>query len=202
MNPYQNDVINASINQTMRAKGISDANDAAKATAAGAFGGSRSAVLQNLDDHSWQQNLQQTLAGLNAGNFTQAQQAAQNDLSRQLTASQANQSAGLQAAGLGLNAANSLASMGGQQLNQALQRAGALSTAGDAQQQNQQKQLDAAYQQWLLAQQRPFQVQQMLDQAVGLIPKTGTTNSTGSQTSESGQFGLSSPLSVFGLNFI
>ena len=189
MNPYQNDVINSTVDQAMRAKGVSDANDASKATAAGAFGGSRSAVLQNLDDNSWQQNLQQTLANLNSGNFTQAQQAAQNDLSRQLTASQANQNAGLQAATLGLNAANSLANMGGDQLNQALQRAGALSTAGDAQQQNQQAQLNAAYQQWQLAQQYPIQMQQLLNQSVGLIPKTGTTSTTGSTDSSSFGFG-------------
>lgn len=189
MNPYQSGVIDSTISQAIRAKGISDAGDASKATAAGAFGGSRSAVLQNLDDNSWQQNLQQTLAGMNAGNFTQAQQAAQADLSRQLTASQANQNAGLQAANLGLNAAGALASMGGQQLNQALQRAGALSTAGDAQQQNQQKQLDAAYQQWVLAQQYPIQMQQLLNQSVGLIPKTGTTDTTGSTDSSSFGFG-------------
>jgi hypothetical protein len=196
VSPYQSDVINASINQAMRAKGISDANDASKATAAGAFGGSRSAVLQNLDDHSWQQNLQQTLAGLNAGNFTQAQAAAQNDLQRQLQASQSNQSAGLQAAGLNLNAAGALANMSG---DQALQRAGALSTAGDAQQQNQQKQLDAAYQQWVLAQQYPVQMQGLLNQAVGLIPKTGTTDTTGSQTTYGGGFNLSG--SIPGLGF-
>lgn len=189
MNPYQNDVINATVGQALRAKGITDASDAAKATAAGAFGGSRSAVLQNLDDNSWQQNLQQTLAGLNSSNFTQAQGAAQTDLSRQLTASQSNQNAGLQAAGLNLNAAGALANMGGQQLNQALTRAGALSTAGDAQQQNQQAQLDAAYQQWLLGQQYPVQMQNLLNSTVGLIPHTGTTNSTGSTDSSTFGFG-------------
>jgi hypothetical protein len=190
MNPYQSDVINASIDQAMRAKGISDANDASKATAAGAFGGSRSAVLQNLDDNSWQQNLQQTLAGLNAGNFTQAQSAAQNDLQRQLQASQANQSAGLQGATLNLNAANSLANMSGEQLSQALQRAGALSTAGDAQQQNQQAQLNAAYQQWLLAQQYPIQMQNLLNSTIQTIPKTGTTDTNESQTKEGANFNL------------
>lgn len=199
MNPYQNDVINATIGQAMRAKGISDANDASKATAAGAFGGSRSAVLQNLDDNSWQQNLQQSLAGMNASNFTQAQSAAQNDLSRQLAASQSNQGAGLQAAGLNLNAANSLASMGGQQLNQALTRAGALSTAGDAQQQNQQAQLDAAYQQWLLGQQYPVQMQNLLNSAVGLIPHTGTTDTTGSMTGENLGVSLAEPFKLFGV---
>jgi hypothetical protein len=201
MNPYQSDVVDATIRQAARAKGISDANDASRATAAGAFGGSRSAVLQNLDDHSWQQNLQQTLAGLNSQNFSQAQSAAQNDLQRQLAAAQSNQGAGLQAAGLNLSAAGSLANMSGEQLSQALQRAAALSTAGDAQQQNQQKQLDAAYQQWLLAQQYPVQMQGLLDQAVGLIPKTGTTSSTESTTKYGGGFKLAGGLPIPGLSF-
>ena len=201
MNPYQSDVINSTINQAMRAKGITDASDAAKATAAGAFGGSRSAVLQNLDDNAWQQNLQQTLAGLNSSNFTQAQGAAQNDLSRQLAASQSNQNAGLQGAALNLNAANALANMGGQQLSQALTRAGALSTAGDAQQQNQQAQLDAAYQQWQLAQQYPIQMQNLLNTTVGLIPRTGTTDTTESQTKEGADFGFSGSQPIPGTPF-
>jgi hypothetical protein len=191
MNPYTQQVVDSTLADLGRQQQIQDVNDASAATKAGAFGGSRSAVLQSLDDANFARTGASTLAGLNQANFTQAQGAAQNDLSRQLAASQANQSAGLNAAGLNLNAAGSLANMGGQQLNQALQRAGALSTAGDAQQQNQQAQLDAAYQQWLLAQQYPIQMQNLLNQTVGLIPKTGTTNTTGSQTAESGGFNLS-----------
>jgi hypothetical protein len=136
-------------------------------------------VLQSLDRDNYARAAASTAANLNQANFNQAQTAAQNDLSRLLAASQANQSAGLQAAGLQLNAAGALAGMGNQQLNMALQQAGALSTAGDAQQKNQQAQLDAAYQQYLLAQQYPLQMQQLLNGAVGLIPQTGTTNTTG-----------------------
>jgi len=61
------------------------------------------------------------------------------------------------------------------------------------------KELDAAYQQWVLAQQYPVQMQQLVNQAVGLIPKTGTTDTTGSQTTYGGGFNLSG--SIPGLGF-
>ncbi|HEY4031993.1 MAG TPA: hypothetical protein VGM25_16725 [Caulobacteraceae bacterium] len=184
MNPYSQQVIDSTLSDLNRQRNIQATNDASTATQAGAFGGSRSAVLQGLDDDNFARQAAQTAASLNQQNFSQAQAAAQGDLSRQLSASQANQNAGLQGAGLTLNAANALSGMGGQQLSQALQQAGALSTAGDAQQQNQQAQLNAAYQQWQLAQQYPLTMQNVLDQAVQLVPKTGTTNSTGSATKE------------------
>ena len=60
-----------------------------------------------------------------------------------------------------------------------------MQTAGDAQQQNQQAQLNAAYQQWLMSQQYPVQMQGLLNQTIGMIPRTGTTNSAGAQSSSS-----------------
>jgi hypothetical protein len=186
-------VIDSTLSDLNRQRNIQAQNDASTATKAGAFGGSRSAVLQSLDDDNYARQAASTVANLNQQNFAQAQAAAQSDLSRQQAASQANQSAGLQGAGLNLNAASALAGMGGQQLNQALQRAGALSTAGDAQQQNQQAQLDAQYQQWLLAQQYPVQMQQLLNSTVGLIPHTGTTTTQGSTNNTS--FGLGGDVS-------
>jgi hypothetical protein len=189
MNPYTQQVINSTLSDLGRQQQIQDVNDAGAATRAGAFGGSRSAVLQSLDDANFARTAAQTAANLRQADFSQAQAAAQSDLQRQLTAGQLNQAAGLQGAGLNLGAANALSGMGNQQLNQALTRAGALSTGGDPQQQNQQAQLDAAYQQWLMAQQYPIQMQNLLNSAVGLIPKTGTTNSTGS--TDGSTFGFS-----------
>jgi hypothetical protein len=193
MNPYSHQVIDAALSDINRQQQIQDQNDASAATRAGAFGGSRSAVLQGLDHDNYARATASTAANLNQANYAQAQAAAQNDLQRQLAASQANQNAGLQATGLRLNAAGALAGMSGQQLSQALQRAGALQTAGDAQQQNQQAQLDALYQQWQLAQQYPVQMQQLLNQTVGLIPQTGTTTGKGSATSYGGGFKISPP---------
>lgn len=202
MNPYTQQVINSTLSDLNRQQQIQDQNDASIATKAGAFGGSRSAVLQSLDHDNYARQAASTAANLNQANFSQAQSAAQSDLARQLSASQGNQNAGLQGAGLNLNAANALAGMGGQQLNQALQQAGALSTAGDAQQKNQQAQLDANYQQWLLAQQYGPQMQQLLNQTINLIPKTGSTNTTGSATSEGLDMDLTQPLKLFGKPFV
>lgn len=200
LNPYTEQVVNSTMADLGRQQQIQDVNDAAKATQAGAFGGSRSAVLQNLDDDSFARTAASTLAGLNQQNYAQAQAAAQTDLSRAQAASLANQTAGLQGAQLNLSAANALAGMGGDQLNQALQQAGALQTAGAAQQQNQQAQLDAAYQQWQLAQQYPIQMQQLLNSTVGLIPKTGTTQSNGSETDSSYGFNGSGGATQKGAN--
>jgi hypothetical protein len=193
MNPYTSGVIDTTMQALNRQQQIQDQTAQSQATAAHAFGGSRSAVLQNLNDDSYARAAASTLAGLNQSNYSQAQAAAQSDLARQLTASQSNQSAalqaatanqnaGLQGANLNLNAAGSLANIGNQQLSQALQQAGALSTAGNAQQQNQQAQLNAAYQQWQLAQQYPFQVQALLNSAIAAIPRTGTTDTTGTES--------------------
>ena len=191
MNPYTDQVIDSTMADLGRQQQIQDVNDAAQATQAGAFGGSRSAVMQSLDDNNFARTEASALAGLNQQNFSQAQSAAQTDLARAQAASQANQAAGLQGAQLNLGAANALAGMGGQQLSQALQQAGAAQSAGDAQLQNQQAQLNAAYQQWLLAQQYPIQMQQLLNQTVGLIPKTGTTTSDGTETSSGFGLGVS-----------
>jgi hypothetical protein len=221
MNPYTSGVINTSLQDLYRQQQIQDQTDSGKATAAGAFGGSRSAVLQNLDDDSYIRAAASTAANLNQANFSQAQSAAAGDVGRQLTASQsnqsaamqaalanqsasmqaalANQSAGLQAAGLNLNAANALAGYGGQQLSQAQQWAQALSTAGGAQQQNQQAQLDAAYQQWLLAQQYPIQMQQLMNQTVATLPREQTTSTTGSETESQEGVKANSPKSIWGV---
>ena len=191
MNPYQSDVVNTTMQQLQRQQQISDAGVQAQATAAGAFGGSRSAVLQNLNDASYNLNDASTLANLNQSNYSQAQSAAQSDLNRQLTAAQSNQSAGLQGQSLNLGASNALANMGNMQLSQALQQAGAIGSAGNAQQQNQQQALNDAYQQWQSAQQYPITMQNLMNQTLGTFPSNyGTTSSSGSSSATSSNAGL------------
>jgi hypothetical protein len=184
MNPYQQSVINSTLSDLGRQQQIADTNAQSQATQAGAFGGSRSAVLQNLTDDSLDRTAASTLANLNQSNYAQAQSAAQSDLNRQMQAAQLNQSAGLQGAGLNLNAANALGNLGNTQLSQALQQAGAIGAAGDAQQANQQQALNDAYQQWQLAQQYPITMQNLMNSTLGTFPSNyGTTNMTGSSSS-------------------
>jgi hypothetical protein len=205
LSPYRSAVIDSTLSDLNRQHQIEATANNALATRAGAFGGSRSAVLQNLSDDSFARTAASTLANLNQANFSQAQAAAQGDLERRAAADQANQNAGIQGQHLNLSAAGALAGMGDEQLSQALQQAGALNSAGQAQQQNQQARLDAAYQQWRLAQQYPIDMQQLMNQTLGTFPGNyGTTSTTGSANKVTGNaagslnlggaFGFLSPL--------
>jgi hypothetical protein len=72
-----------------------------------------------------------------------------------------------------------------------------LNSAGGAQQQNQQAQLDAAYQQWQLAQQYPITMHNLMNATLGTFPKNyGTTSTTDdiSKTNQGINFGLNSLL--------
>lgn len=166
LNPFTSDVINTTAGDLSRQYGIDSTNANAQATQAGAFGGSRSAVLSGLVNDNYQRNLNTTLANLRQSGFTNAQQAAQQDITGRLSADTANQNANLQAAGV---------------------RAGAVGQLGQfglAQQQQQQSALQAAYNEWLRQQQQPFLIQQMLTQAAGALPNgtVGTANSQGSSS--------------------
>lgn len=178
MNPYTQSVVDTTNAQLARQNQIDNTNAAAQATAAGAFGGSRSAVLQNLNTDSYQRNLAATDAQLNQANFANAQGAAQTDIANSLTAQQANQNAGLTIGAANQNAQNTAG-----QFN-----AGAANTASLA---NQQADLAAAqtklqalglnaqqaqamwgtdWAQFLNSQTDPQAVQQLVTQAYGLIP--------------------------------
>jgi len=91
--------------------------------------------------------------------------------------------------GYGLQAAQGLLSVGQQKQNLALQGAQALQQAGSQLQQNQQAGLDAAYQEFLRAQQDPFQRQELLNSALfgiqqgGLMSVDQQSNSKTSQRS-------------------
>lgn len=164
LNPFTNDVINTSNADLQRANQIQQTNDASQATASGAFGGSRSAVLSNLDNESYLRALASTDAGLHQANFNQAQGAAGQDIASRLSAAMSNQQASLAGAGTRLQA-QSLTNQG------------------------QQADYNAAYGQYQNAQQYPLQLQQLINQAYGLVPSSPLTSGT-SNGSSSG-FGFS-----------
>jgi hypothetical protein len=114
MNPYTSDVTNATLAQLAQARGMAQNSTNQQATAENAFGGARSGVANALTNQYYDQDTANTLANLNAQNFSQAQTAATADIARQLQAAQANQSAGLAAsqanAGYGLSASQANAS--------------------------------------------------------------------------------------------
>jgi hypothetical protein len=113
MNPFQSNVIDTTMADLERSRRLQRNADAARASAAGAFGGSRHGVADSLTNEAFGRTGANTLANLNLGNFSQAQNAAVGDIARRFGADQANQQAGL-SAGL----ANQQAGLAAAQLNQ------------------------------------------------------------------------------------
>lgn len=163
MNPYVQSVVNAQQREATRADDIARQARNARAVAAGAFGGSRQAIMEA----EAARNLSTQLGDIQAQGLNQAFQQAQQQFNAEqqlgLSAQQANQRAGIDVSQMGLQAAlaNQRAGMDliNQQLaaQQANQRAG-LDLAGlgqQAQQANQRAGLD--YNQQLLAAQQANQ---------------------------------------------
>jgi hypothetical protein len=188
MNPFQHNVIDASIAQNQFARDQQGVRDNASATAAKAFGGTRQAVQRALTTEGYDRNNQQNLAALNSANFDQAQRGAQFDIGNRMTAGAQNAANDLSGAGLRLNAGNSWLSAGDDQLKDALTRAGVINQVGNQQQQLGQQQNDAAYQEFLRMINYPREQQDIRNSALGFLPKDNTQTTTNSP----------SPLSMIG----
>jgi hypothetical protein len=104
MNPFQQSVIDTTMQGLNQNLALQQQNNAGQAASAGAFGGTRQAVQAALTNQAGQQTAASTLAGLNSQNFGQAQQAALQDIQNSMQASQFN--AGQYNAGLNFNAGN------------------------------------------------------------------------------------------------
>jgi hypothetical protein len=195
MNPYTSAVTSTTLAQLAQENQIADAANDASATSAGAFGGDRSAVQDALTNGQYALAGASTLAGLNQSNYSNAQTAAQSDIANNLSAQEANQNAGLQAANLNLSAGNSLGALSGQQLSQATALQNLIAQVG-AQNQTQAQNVDtAAQQQFQTNLGNTVTMQQLIDQALGLAgdPTLGTSQSTSSGNSSTTT--LSNPFS-------
>ena len=122
LNPYTQNVIDTSNAQIDRATQQSQQQASGQAALAGAFGGDRAAVEQATLASQGNLNKAQVDANLYNQNFINAQQQAQTDLGRQLTADTTNAGLGLQGAQLDLSAANQLFGQGA--VDQGYQQAG------------------------------------------------------------------------------
>lgn len=174
MSPYQSDVINS----TQALENQQDAQQqqslAGNITAAGAWGGDRSAVLQS--ELAGQQSLanNSSIANLENQGYTQAlgQFNTANQLGVQ-TQQANNQNA--------QNTAYTLGSLGTSEENSALTAASANLNAGTLQQQVNQENLNVPYEQYLQQQAYPYQ---QLDFESGILGQAaGTSGTTSTQTS-------------------
>lgn len=160
MNPYTDEVVNASMADLERARGIQRVADSQHSTMAGAFGGSRHGVADSLTNDNYLRTVASTSANLRDKAFNTGASNAFN------------------AAGLKLNAGQSLATISDQQLRQALMKAGVIQTVGDQEQDQQQNVNDAAYEEYLREFEDPYQKQALLNTALGAYPVQATTTST------------------------
>ena len=134
--PYQQQVIDLAMQDIQRQADIARGGAQERAIRAGAFGGSRSALLEAESQRPYAEQMARTAAGLRQAGFEQAQRAAEADVARQqqmaMFAPQFELQARQQQAGL----------LGGLQ-GQQLQQLGLLGGIGAQQQMLQQRAIDA-----------------------------------------------------------
>jgi hypothetical protein len=135
--PYQQQVIDLAMGDIQRQADIARGSAQDRAIRAGAFGGSRSALLESESQRPYAEQMARTAAGLRQSGFEQAQRAAEADVARQqqmqMFAPQLELQARQQQAGL----------LGGLQ-GQQVQQLGLLGQAGAQQQMLQQRAIDAS----------------------------------------------------------
>lgn len=90
MDPYQNDVINATDADLTHNEGLSRARDALSLAGSGAFGGSGAALTQSADNEALARTRASTLSGLRSAGYTQALGAAEQDAGRRQSANDLN----------------------------------------------------------------------------------------------------------------
>ena len=81
--PYQQQVIDQSMADIQRQADLARGQAQSRAIGAGAFGGSRSALLEGESQRPYIEQMARTSAGLRESGFQQAQRAAESDIARQ-----------------------------------------------------------------------------------------------------------------------
>ena len=186
MSPYTEQVIESGLRELGGAQEIALNKQAAQATAARAFGGSRQGIAEAETRKNYGQQAADLIARERANAFRQAQQAAQFDITGQQQraiqqaalqqqAGLAGQQAALDAARLRGAGAAGLGSIAGQQLQSQLAGLGAQTAAGEAQRALAQAQLDVPYQDYLAQMQYPLTQFGVLTGASGAVPSVYST---------------------------
>lgn len=161
MNPYQQSVIDATLARTAQADAQAQNQVTGNAALRGALGGDRMGIAQA--ELAGQQKLarDQTVAGLNQQNYTQALAAWQADQARKAQA------------GYGISSLGTVAQ------NAELSRLQAALGVGNQQQQQNQANLNVPYQNYLEQRAYPFQTSQWLASILGATtPALGSTTTT------------------------
>ncbi|MCO4879061.1 tail fiber domain-containing protein [Paraburkholderia caribensis] len=192
LSPYLKQVMDTTNQQIQQQGAITNQQTNAGATAAGAFGGSRQAVQNALNDKYTQQNIASADANIQNQGYQQAVAQANQNAQGNYNASLANQNAGLQGNAQQLQSAQLLGSLGQAQQGNAAANAGSMITAGGLTQQQQQN-VDN-YNQQIYAQQQGAGERQLQD----LLSATYGGNAGGSSISTTSGSSLGSILGLIG----
>jgi hypothetical protein len=185
MNPYQQQVTDRTMQGLERSRQMAQVNDAARMTAARAFGNDRRGIVEAQTNEAYDRNAADTLANLNSTGFGQAASLMQADQNRAFAAQQANQNAGLQGQQLNQGAAVNLANVGNMQQGAGYDAANAMMGIGSQEQQLTQAQLDAY-------RNLDLERQQLRNQALGINVGGGSGMTSSSSASSSSSPGIAS----------
>lgn len=178
-NPYTQSVIDTTNAQIDRNTAQTTQGTNSAATTAGAYGGTRQAVQTAMNNYNGNMVKAQTDAQLQDQAYNNAQTQYNADQSRALTAATANQSAGLQAANLGLGSSYALGNLGNIQGNLYNNAAANLGQWGTLEQNTQNQQNQWNYQNnYLNPQNWSSRGLSALESAVSGIPSGSSTANT------------------------
>ena len=164
MNPYLQNVLQPSMALLNQQYGQQAAQEQGQATGAGAFGGSREALMSGLNQQNQMLAQNQLVGNAYSQAFGNAQQQATNVAN-----------VGLQGAQAGIQGAGQLANIGGQQLGAQQGILSAQNAAGAQQQAQQQQIINQAVQNYAVAQQYPQQQLAFMNAQLRGLPLQSST---------------------------
>ena len=182
MSPYMQSVVDVQQQEAQRQADIAGTQRSAQATGAGAFGGSRQAIM----DAEAQRNLATQKGSIQATGLQNAYQQAQAqynaDQARQMQAQQAAEQSRQYGAGFGmqglqtaLQGAGQLGTLGGQQFQQGMDVNKLQQATGATQQAQQQAALTQQYQDFLTQKQAPYQQLSYMSDMLRGLPMSQST---------------------------
>lgn len=177
-NPYQNQVIDNTLNDLNKARQMQMNQVGANASASGAFGGSRQALREAETNTGYFDQAARAAANLRLQGFRDVQNMAQTDINNKLAADMSNQGSALAGSQQRLAAGNQLANLSNLGFGMGQQLQGNLAQDGAMKQGINQLLIDAVKNQVNQRSQAPFQSIGLLSQALGAspVPQTSTTS--------------------------
>jgi len=173
MNPYIQNALAPAQQLLNQQYGMQGAAQQGAATQAGAFGGSRNALMQGLSEQNRMLAQNQLVGNAYQNAYNQAQQ----QMNQVANVGLQGQQTALQGYGQAAGAANTLAGIGGQELAAQQGIIGTQTQQGAAQQAQQQQVINQAVQNYATAQQYPMLQLGMLNSMLRGLPMQSTTTS-------------------------